>query len=356
MRPRATLLSAAVIAAVALPGHTATGHTATGHTATRGTAARCVKIDRLALDSAQAAATVRYWTPSRTKAAAKFSQASLAKELKSPRPLKGPQPRPELTRLCAPATNSVDHGTTRAPAAPSSHQINGYKTVGKFFFTVAGFPFNCTAVVIGRAMIVTAAHCFMGNNPVNYTTSNWMFAPMWHNNTFPYGKWYVSSVYIMQPYINSFNGRYDFAAVNLDRQHGHGVAYYTGQDSWSGDFSLARDQTTGVRIVGIPGNSSVALTSVTTAVAVEVSRRWEVLRASTPGFGDGTSGGPWFHPFDTKTDTGTVLGVTGGYEQGGDTDSPSYADFFSSYFTDLVAAANKGIKGCNSTGDCRYWP
>jgi hypothetical protein len=91
-------------------------------------------------------------------------------------------------------------------------------------------------------------------------------------------------------------------------------------------------------------------------VPVEVGHRFEVLKASTPGFGDGTSGGPWFHPFSTKTDTGTIVGVVGGYQGGGATDSPSYADFMTRLFGDLVAAAIKGITHCSSNGACRYWP
>jgi hypothetical protein len=65
-------------------------------------------------------------------------------------------------------------------------------------------------------MIVTAAHCFKGDECTRkYTTSNWMFAPMWHGNRFPYGKWYVQSVYIVQPWISELNPKFDFAVVIL---------------------------------------------------------------------------------------------------------------------------------------------
>jgi len=48
--------------------------------------------------------------------------------------------------------------------------------------------------------------------------------------------------------------------------------------------------------------------------------------------------------------------VTGGYQEGGATDSPSYADVLSGQFADLVAAASKGATQCNPNGACRYWP
>jgi hypothetical protein len=206
-------------------------------------------------------------------------------------------------------------------------------------------------------MIVTAAHCFKGDECTRkYTTSNWMFAPMWHGNRFPYGKWYVQSVYIVQPWISELNPKFDFAVVILGSQHRHGVAYHTGQDAWNASWFPNPGQTTPIRIAGIPGNSKKALTDVTTAVAVEVGRRFEALRASTPGFGNGTSGGPWFRSFSVRNGTGTLDGVTGGYQDGGSNASPSYADIFSWYFSDLIAAASKRITHCNSTGDCRYWP
>lgn len=320
--------------------------------------AACFWVDRLALSGSGAGAAVRYWTPARTAATLSFSQTNLAKAVTSQRsPLAGP-PKPALTRLCLPASAAVpSHGASKPPAVPASKAINGYKTVGKFFVRFLGSKFSCTATVIGRNIILTAAHCFKGvADGIRYTTTDWMFAPMWHDNKFPYGKWSVRSVYLARSWIRTLNPRFDYAVVVLNRRGHRSVAHYTGQDSWNSRFSLAAGQSRPVRIVGIPQTSSEALISVTRAVAVKVGRRFEVLKASTPGFGDGTSGGPWFHRFSTKTDTGTIIGVTGGYQAGGATDSPSYADFLTRHFADLVAAAVNGITHCKSTGACRYWP
>lgn len=46
------------------------------------------------------------------------------------------------------------------------------------------------------------------------------------------------------------------------------------------------------------------------------------------GYTTGTSGGPMLADVNPKTGIGTVLGVIGGYEQGGDTPSVSYAAKF----------------------------
>jgi Trypsin len=262
-------------------------------------------------------------------------------------------------------------GTSRVPATstsaarsspPASQPVmasdfNGYKTVGKFFVSVLKLKFSCTATVIGRNIIATAAHCFTGVfDGVKYATTGWMFAPMWHDNQFPYGKWSVRAVYLARGWIRKLDPRVDYAVVVLDPRAGRDISAYTGQDSWNSSFSLAPGGSAPVRIVGIPLASLKARISVTRADAVQVDRGFTVLRASTPGFGIGTSGGPWFDLFSTKTSTGTIIGLTGGYQTGGVTDSPSYADFLSRPFADLVAAAVSGITGCNSAGVCRYWP
>ncbi len=338
MKLRAAALAAAMLGVstiVALPaaGASVVGRApvAAAASGAHAAAARCFWVDRLALRGSGAAAAIRYWTPARTAATVSFSQANLAKALTSQRSLQAEPPKPALTRMCLPVSTAVpSHGADKPPAVPATRAINGYKTVGKFFKGVIG--------------------------GIKYTTTDWMFAPMWHDNKFPYGKWSVHSVYLVQSWIKKLNPKFDYAVVILKRRSGHGVGYYTGQDSWNSRLSLAPRQSRPVRIVGIPATSSKALISVTRAVSVDVRPRFEVLRARTPRFGQGTSGGPWFHPFRTKTGTGTVIGVTGGYQAGGATDSPSYADFLTRHFSDLIAAAIKGITHCNNTGDCRYWP
>jgi hypothetical protein len=259
--------------------------------------------------------------------------------------------------VAAGPASAARSGQDAAVTVSATKATDGYKTVGKLFVTALGVQFSCTATVIGPDIILTAAHCFKGElDGIPYTTSKWTFAPMWHDNKFPFGKWSVRSVYLMRTWISKLNPKYDYAVVVLKPRAGHDIAHYTGQDSWSAKLSLKPGQSRPVRIVGIPEGSSKALISVSRAVAVDVRPGFEVLRASTPGFGNGTSGGPWFDPFSPRTGTGTVIGVTGGYEAGGATDSPSYADFLTAQFAGLVSAAAKGITGCNLAGDCRDWP
>ena len=240
-----------------------------------------------------------------------------------------------------------------AGVTPDTTAINGYPTVGKFFYKVNGLgSLNCTASAINdvkgnpkRELIVTAAHCFEGvQNGIRYSTDDWLYAPMWHNNTFPYGKWSVKNVYIDNRWLTCTAGvichenpRYDYAVVVLYPKNGHGVGYYTGQNGWRINQPRNINNT---HIVGIPGNSGKALVNVTNSVTVTINPgNYLARRASTPGFGDGSSGGPWFSSLNTRSGLGTLFGVTGGYESGGSTSSPSYASYWTADFANLVAYA-----------------
>ena len=48
------------------------------------------------------------------------------------------------------------------------------------------------------------------------------------------------------------------------------------------------------------------------------------------GFWTGTSGGPWIIGYNARNGTGTVFGVIGGYELGGDYEWASYSAYFGS--------------------------
>jgi hypothetical protein len=51
------------------------------------------------------------------------------------------------------------------------------------------------------------------------------------------------------------------------------------------------------------------------------------LRFDCGGFTGGTSGSPWVTDLNLLTRTGTIVGVIGGYQEGGDTPAISYSPY-----------------------------
>src|SRR6202050_3884418 len=185
----------------------------------------------------------------------------------------------------------------------------GYPTVGKFFFKVAHLVnFNCTGTVIsalsGQAgLVLVAAHCLYGNyDDITYGTDDWKFVPEWHDNKAPLGTWQIKQGYYpnLWPYNChlghcDFNPRYDFGLLIMKKLNNQFIGTDTGSDGWA----VNEPQTVGVTVAGIPGNSKETLISHSESHTVEPTGV-ESRQASTPGFGAGASGGPWFYKYSTS--------------------------------------------------------
>jgi hypothetical protein len=330
--------------------------------APRQVSAGCAEVDTSQASVAQSAAALRYWTPQRTAAAEGYNAASISSILRSSRGAAVTKP----AQQCQPGANPTAAGTSILSASVgaqpdvTSHSFTGYPSVGKFFFNIHGISnkqFSCTASVINdaknnpkRELILTAAHCIEGAlDGEGYSTDDWLFAPMWNNNKFPYGKWSVKSYYIEPGWMDcaifegcQTNPKYDYAVLVVYPQHGHGVGYYTGENGWHINEPHTIRNT---RIVGLPSTSKEPLYVVTTSTTVSIKGLPLVgtylgRKAATPGFADGSSGGPWYYSFGTSNDLGLLTGDTGGYETGGPpSGSPSYSSFWTSNFSALVAQA-----------------
>jgi hypothetical protein len=259
-------------------------------------------------------------------------------------------------RVCLPVAQIPDSAPAAEPTVKpnSGHprttgSETGYPTVGKFLFKVAHLvSFNCTGTVIsalsGRpAFVLLAAHCLYGDyHDVTYRTGNWRFVPEWHDNTAPLGTWSIDHAYYPSLWPDDchlghcdFNAQYDFALLVIKPLNSQLLGSVTGSDGWA----VNEPDTVSVTVAGIPGNSSETLVSRAVSHTVHPAG-YDARQASTPGFGAGSSGGPWFYSYSATEKIGDVLGDTGGYQEGGDKDSPSYSPFLTGYFAAMVAAAS----------------
>ena len=64
-----------------------------------------------------------------------------------------------------------------------------YSAIGRLTFQDDSGSFTCSASLIRRSVIVTAAHCIQDSGSGNDTFRRWTFTPAFHNGNAPYGSW-----------------------------------------------------------------------------------------------------------------------------------------------------------------------
>ena len=196
--------------------------------------------------------------------------------------------------------------------------FSGTPAVGALFSTSAGklSQHFCSASVINSPhgdLVITAAHC------VTHTSGTVAFVPGYNNSTTPYGVWTVTKVYVDQGWNSSSNPDDDFAILRVS-QRGSTVPIE--------DVTGAERLITGtpynhqlVQVIGYPDSSNQPITC----------QNWlkepmtDQLEFDCGSYTDGTSGGPFLAEVDPATGQGAVIGVIGGYEQGGYTPQVSYS-------------------------------
>ncbi|MEU8972187.1 trypsin-like serine protease [Streptomyces monashensis] len=193
----------------------------------------------------------------------------------------------------------------------------------------------CTASVVqspGRNMLITAAHCAFdadSGQPLN----DLVFAPGYRNGDEPSGLWKVSKVVVDERWATSQDEDLDFAFLLLEQKDGKDI-----QDLLGGNtLGVNRGFDNKVKITGYPASRDTPISCRNRTTKFSGTQ----LRIQCTDLEDGTSGSPWLTGYDPKSHTGTVIGVLGGHEGGGDQDDVSYA----AYFDDDVAKLYRRAQG-----------
>jgi V8-like Glu-specific endopeptidase len=188
----------------------------------------------------------------------------------------------------------------------------------------------CTASVVDSPagdLILTAAHCM-----ARYTPEEVAFVPGYSKGHEPFGVWTVTGVIEDQNWKSSSDPDDDFAFLVV-RQPGakERIEDLTGGEAVGIDVSAGQR----VEVAGYPDIGDAPISCANTALQFSRTQ----YEFDCGGFTNGTSGSPLLAESGPVRGTGTVIGVIGGYEQGGDTPSVSYAARFSARLAALYRTA-----------------
>lgn len=232
------------------------------------------------------------------------------------------------TGIVAKIKHAVDHLTA---SSHSGQSFGGVAAVGALFTSDNGKlgTHFCTASVVHSPagdLALTAAHCVTG------LSGTVVFIPGYHDGQAPYGVWQVTHVYTDTAWNSSQNPDDDFAFLTVvSSAEGVPVEDITGSEL----LGKAQTPRTYVQVIGYPDGASQPVQCANWTTDYSPTQ----LEFDCGGYPDGTSGGPFLSSVSTATGQGTVIGVIGGYEQGGDTPSVSYASAFGTHVQALYQRA-----------------
>jgi hypothetical protein len=204
--------------------------------------------------------------------------------------------------------------------------------VGALFVREPGGDRFCTASAVsspGRDLLVTAAQCINGGRTGGYR-KDIVFVPRYSGGRAPDGVWAVRKLLVAPGWADASDVALDVGFVVLAPLDGKDVQAVLGADKLavnSGYLHL-------VRVTGYP-TSSHAPTTCFTWTAQSAGQE----QLACPGFIGGTPGSPWISHFDPQTRGGTIVGVTGGYQEVGRTATVSYSPYLGTALGQLYREA-----------------
>jgi V8-like Glu-specific endopeptidase len=205
-----------------------------------------------------------------------------------------------------------DYGTSNLPFSTARVDLTNlkltsyfpYSAIGKLFYTEGATSYVCSAALIKRGLIVTAAHC-AAKFGTNTFYKGWTFAPGYSNGVAPYGTWTVAQARVLTSYLNGsdFCSQYgvtcqdDVAVMALNTQNGRFAGTSTGYLGYAyGGLGFTGDATH-VTQLGYPVDldGGVYMERNDAQGTVSLSYANNTLIGSL--MNGGSSGGPWIVNF-----------------------------------------------------------
>lgn len=225
-----------------------------------------------------------------------------AVQLRQARPLELPASAGRSTDPVA-----IPHYGGSQPAFPISSEgywprKDYYSTVGRLYVRISSSVVGlCTATVVARNIIVTAAHCL-----VSLTTgrvySAFLFVPAQYGATAPEGRWSGKQAYVWKAFVNHPIESVDYGFLTIRPKNGRNIGSVTG---WEG--ILANSPVHRIRSFGYPGGgvfgsrcglSSCYQWSCNSPLGGRVLDPNGLFEVGMGCHGEeGSSGGPWFEVY-----------------------------------------------------------
>jgi V8-like Glu-specific endopeptidase len=242
------------------------------------------------------------------------------------------------SRMAAATPVAGERAATAPASQPSSipdpTQFAGVPTVGALFFTTGTQVHFCTASVVDSFtanLVLTAAHCVYGST---YAT-NIEFVPEYHAGKQPFGGWPVATITVAAGWQQSHDQNLDFAFLSVTPPAGTQlpIQAVTG-GLWLG---INRGYAHPIEVIGYNNTGDAPIKCATHSVRFSPTQ----MKFWCHNYQNGTSGGPWITGFDSASGAGTVFGVIGGYQEGGNYPWASYSAYFGLPTLELFLQAEK---------------
>jgi hypothetical protein len=231
-----------------------------------------------------------------------------------------------------PAHSQASSEITAPKGTPRAVRFSGSPTTGVLFYTTGGKGHFCTASVVdstARDLALTAAHCvyWMG------FAANIEYVPGYHDGKRPYGVWPVRAITVTSGWKITHDPELDFAFLTLASAGGQQIQARTGGLT----LGFTRWYSEKIEVVGHNDSDAGPVRCATRSFRFAAGQ----MEFYCHGFWTGTSGGPWIIGYNARNGTGTVFGVIGGYEEGGDYAWASYSAYFGSATRTLYQQAER---------------
>ena len=220
-------------------------------------------------------------------------------------------------------TSNQPFTTARADLSSPTNTMYPYRATGKLFFKNGNTTYMCSASLIKKGLILTAAHCVSGYGTKTFYT-NFQFIPGYRNGVGPYGNWSASKVIVPTSYytgtpnsscISGVVCKDDVALITVAAQSAKYPGTQTGYYGYGmNGYGYTTAGDTHITQLGYPGTlDNGNYMEITNSIGF-ISTGYLNNTIIGSNMGGGSSGGPWIINFGYAP-TLTGAGTPSGYSQ-----------------------------------------